>query len=729
MRYGAAWLVMLLGVASTSAQQYQWSGGAGSDESWGTAANWTNSAVPPALFTGRIAFTNLDLGSTNVMESDRTISGPSMNASYGLIGNVNGPAGITLGHVIDLNGNVLTLNGGTVQVGRNASNSLVEIRNGTLKMGDSNRVDVYIGYMTVDKACSNARWVVSGTVNATNLGSIIISRNAIGNTTYTTPQGVFDLSGATINRGATPNALYLFSDLMIGWNSGDTPGANPFGRLLLPASLRQLDVRDLILGYLRDGYGTLDFGSSSSLTGLTVRGNLSLARESARGQLVNLPPNVAIRVGSPGAPGVLHIGTYQYNPAPTRQDIAFTWVPTGGTFNAYLSQLVVGRHFGGNAGTAYGKLDLRQTSVAFDGVVNRVCVPFMNIGSRDTVAVHYGGGRGEGYLHLPASVTNITAGTLAVGYCSNTRGWIDIGNSSSLQTLWVTNALLMGPNGRIGRDQAGTVTDYLPPGVTVQVGSATRTAKLHVGVRGAGQWPSYGELYGSGRSVLRITNGIFRGYLSELKVAAKEDSTKVVTGIVDLAGASVPMFNIVGHAFIGAENGTNFGGAVPSGNRNAYGYVHLPTCTVNVASNLYIGDTNTSSLGLLDLNGTEFRVAGGIFIDTTGVVTSRVNGASAGLHFLGADTNTFTVAAAGRIKVHFTADPADPEENCWGLRMSGNVTNLFRSWTNAPARLTWNLSGLNPGLQSVFGIQYDAIGNYTYVGLPGVPRGAVFMWY
>ena len=284
----------------------------------------------------------------------------------------------------------------------------------------------------------------------------------------------------------------------------------------------------------------------------------------------------------------------------------------------------------------------------------------------------------------------------------------------------------MGPNGRIGRDQSGTVTDYLPPGVTVQIGTVTGTAKLNVGSRPAGQYPLYGETYGNGRAVLRITNGTFRGYLSELKVGTKEDSTKVVTGIVDLASADVPVLNVIGHAFIGAENGTNWSSTVQSGNRYGYGYVYLPTCVVNIASNLYMGDTNPSSLGLLDLNGTEMRVSGAVFVDTTGVVTTRVSGASAGLNFLGTDTNKFTVRTAGRIKLHFTANPVDPGANCWGLRMSGNVTNLFRSLTNAPARLTWDLSGLNPGLQSVFGIQYDAIGNYTYVGLRGVPRGTIF---
>jgi len=727
MSYILVILACLLPALVSAQTQYKWDGDGGSDDSWGTVANWTNTTAPAASYSGRIVFTNLNLGNTNKLESDRTVTGSSGSTTAGILYNVNAQDG-TAGHITDLNGYTLTINGGSLQVGYNVSNSLVRITNGTLKLGAANRPDVYVGQMTVNRACSNVSLTVSGTLLVTNCGSIHVGRQTVGNGGLLTPQGTLDLAGATINRGTVLNTLYLFGTLSAGQSSGDMDGANPFGVIKMPSSLKLLDVQDMIIGYLRDGYGTLDFGSSSSLTGLTVRGSLSLARESARGRILNLPPNLVIRIGSAGAPGVLHMSTYQYDPLPIRENISVTWIPTGGTFNAYLSELVIGRHFGGNQGTVYGKLDLTQTSVQFGGVPNQVKVPFINIGSRDTVAVHYGGGRGEGYLRLPASVTNITAGTLAVGYCINTRGWIDIGNPSSLKTILVTNAFLLGVNGRIGRDQSGTVVDYLPPAVSVQVGLATRYIKMHVGVRGAGQYPAYGETYGSGRAVLRITNGTFRAYLSELKVGTKEDSTKVVTGIVDVARATVSAFEINGHASIGAEKGINWGGN-QSSNQNGKGYVYLPTCTVNVASNIYLGDDHASSGGFLSLNGSKVRVTGLLEINTTGVVTTRVNGASAGVELLSSDTNKFIVASAGRIKLNFTSNPLNPAQVCWGLKMAGNVTNYFKTLTNAPSRLTWVVAGLHPGLQPMVKIRYDDVGNYTYVGIPRMPRGSVFCYY
>ena len=60
--------------------QYQWSG-AGGNDSWGTAANWTNSAVPPTDLTGWVRFYRADLGQPNVADVSRRIAGPALQRS------------------------------------------------------------------------------------------------------------------------------------------------------------------------------------------------------------------------------------------------------------------------------------------------------------------------------------------------------------------------------------------------------------------------------------------------------------------------------------------------------------------------------------------------------------------------------------------------------------------------------------------------------------------------
>jgi hypothetical protein len=164
-------------------------------------------------------------------------------------------------------------------------------------------------------------------------------------------------------------------------------------------------------------------------------------------------------------------------------------------------------------------------------------------------------------------------------------------------------------------------------------------------------------------------------------------------------------------------------------NNSTKGFVYLPTGLVTCATNLYVGDSDPGSSGLLVLNGTQFKVGKRMEIGATGTITNTVNGVSSGIDFQGTDGNNFAIVTGGRMRVVFAGDPVDPYDLYWGLKMKGDTREFMRSLTNDASRFSLSAAGLSSTLRDQLGIYYYRPPyDFTCLGLPwAVPsvEGAV----
>lgn len=128
--------------------------------------------------------------------------------------------------------------------------------------------------------------------------------------------------------------------------------------------------------------------------------------------------------------------------------------------------------------------------------------------------------------------------------------------------------------------------------------------------------------------------------------------------------------------------------------------------------------SGTAAIGQVDLSGTQrvFRVSSSLTVGTqgTGTITNHVAQYAGGVDL---DTSaTLTIGDKGNIHIAFEENPAELGMY-WGLRWKGDhVTDLTALHETTPAKLSWDVSGIDPYYHADVGIQYD--GTYTYVGIP-----------
>jgi hypothetical protein len=54
--------------------------------------------------------------------------------------------------------------------------------------------------------------------------------------------------------------------------------------------------------------------------------------------------------------------------------------------------------------------------------------------------------------------------------------------------------------------------------------------------------------------------------------------------------------------------------------------------------------------------------------------------------------------------------------------MQGDVRSYFQELTNAPARVTWDVTALEAATRALFNVWYDEKYDYTYLGIQGRPE-------
>jgi hypothetical protein len=679
------WLVVLGVATGASAQtQFKWSG-AGGNDFWNTAGNWTNLAAPPAFYSGLVVFGNEDVGNVSVLDQNRSVDALYFTNNFAT--NTVAPS-----HTLNLNTYTLTVANGELRVGYNTTNCKVAVQNGTLALGSGTPANLVVGFQSGASQAMTGSWLtVNGTLAANAVSNFLVARQTGGNQYGT--EALLDLSAASITGPLGPNRLYADGLFCVAYSSGGcmSPTGN-VGYLKLPSSLIELNVGSFVLGAFRDSLGTIEMGGASSLTSVTARGSLFLiSSDSGIGKFENWPTSgVSWSVGSPAAPAFMRMGHFQHLGYLGRNTITGSFSVANASFSGWLGTLCVGKNEGGNNGFVDWTFDLRNASLTVGDAPNRAEIGTFEIGTKGP-AVAAGGAPVAGLVRLPPAVTNLTVGTLNFGSCNNARGRLDIGSNSLLQSLIVTQALYFGGQAAIGYDNAGTFVDYLPSGLVMQVGLPHQPAPAFIGCRNPGQHALYGEIYPDATARLVLSNGVFTGFFSNLTLGAKEDSTKTATGVLDLRLAAVPEFRVSADLWIGSTKGSNWSGGPESQNSNGKGYLYLPETQASVRSNLYVGDTATNSLGWLELCGTRLAVSNGVEVGPTGVIITHVSNSWCGLDLAFSDPSRFFVWDGGQVHIAFKTD----ELGAVGLRMQGDQKSYFRSLRDA-GRLTWSVPSGRP---------------------------------
>jgi hypothetical protein len=553
---------------------------------------------------------------------------------------------------------------------------------------------------------SGTVFTINGTINATNLANLYCGYHAYLYYGGRIWDGLLDLSGAMINSRGTANALKMTGDLFVG----HSPGLQARGILKLPPALTEISCRDLAVDTAPgwDGGSTLDLGAGSQLAKLTVTNRLWIGG-SGPGGIAGFPTNVAVSVGLPNAPGSIRIafGTqYRTGQFPTN-----ILALTNGSLSGYVGDVQVGVSASYNYGYGMGGiLDLATASVNLGGT-NKFKAGLLKIGGTwDYWGVYpYPSYSVSGTLNLPPTVTEIVCGPLQIGAVYGGRGVLELGANAQLQAFTVTNTFYLSYDGGLGAI-AG-----LPTGVVFTVGQPNAPVPMYI----ASAYDQRPYVFAGIPTILALTNGSFAAYLSRLEIGSGRYSNIhdwYVDGALDLRQSTLAAFNVNGDVWLGSAPLATNNTALSA--KQCKGRLRLPAGTMNISSNLYVGDTNGAaySLGLLELNGTIVKVDRQVRIDTSGFLTNHLLGTSCGLDVTSTQTNDFTIATGGKVHLSFDVNPIDAGNAYYGLRMNGNQLTYFQDLATA-GRITWTTNALPAHLVKRFGIFYDTKSDRTYVGI------------
>jgi len=545
-------------------------------------------------------------------------------------------------YVTDLGANTLTVTG-SLSAGNSATIGTATIQGtGTLQLNN----------IAIGSFGTGSVTMTGITVDASNLGTVTVGQgfhSAGGN-------GTLDLSGATIDGGTL-----------------------------------DVDILSVALGRFSDG--TMNLGSTSNLTTLTVNNTLNIGAGGGTGRF---------GFATPVAVGPYAIGTYV--------------MPSGiavkvGTSLASRGNIILATSDGGGVGTS----NLILSGGTFESYL-------------DTLTVAGGTANGGGTAILDLSTTSIVGGTLdinnlSVGNGRFSNGTLKLTSASGLTTVKVNTALNMALE---GTGRIGDSANLMPSNIAWTIGTATNRASVTVGAS-AGGWSSNG--------LLVLSGGSMDARISTLQVGTGGSNNGSAAGTLDMR--STPLIG----------NGLDVTTMSVGTGRNDNGKVYLGTGTANVGTTT-IGTTDVGSAGLLELYGTVFKVNTLMTINglgTGGRINSRVQGVSAGLDIANSASLTITssalVSTNEGLNIVFANNPlsalgvgtgAAGDNVYWGLRWAGNHTAALTAMlrgadnilNNADDLLRWNASALSGAFNSsAVSIFYDAgFGtperplNMTYIG-------------
>lgn len=515
---------LLIGLAAALRADDTWDGGGGANDAWSAGANWLDESAPANPDTGYIYFRNDDVGNVNAVDTSREVR---------YLYYTNNTPG--LGHTTDLGGNTLTVTHHLL-AGRDVSNTLAAIQNGTLVLGRGTYAcHIYAGYRDNSvQAVTNCRLTISGNLAITNGYNLYVG---FGSAASSTADGELDLSGTSITSQGEPNVLRM-RNAFVSYRA-TTPST-----LRLPASLEVLELTENLylgvyglintVGSTNAGMGILDFGPASSVTNIRVRGHFLMGDQSNNGMVTNLPAGVHLEVGTPSTPTIMRVSEHsvRYN---TSTEAMLTL--SGGRFTAYLSELGVGTAHTENEGTSTGVLDVGSAVVQIGPEPDQIIIPGrFRVCSGDTA---------YGQLVIPSNITAISVGEFSLGRGSrfgatglDPQGFLDIGSNSQLRSITATNGFYYATeNGKaqIGYAAGGAFVHAIPTGLVLSIGGPGTNVPLHVATGGSALW------YPRNTGTLELVEGTLRAHLSELLIGCGTLGRRYAfhDGALDLGSASV----------------------------------------------------------------------------------------------------------------------------------------------------------------------------------------------
>ena len=681
------WFGIALGLAclADSAVGTTWTNSAG-DLNWSTAANWSSGVPGP----GDSVVFNANATGINIVDSDRTVN----RIDYVSFINGTGVYETRIGSGITLTVQSALYIGFDDIHGFSPTGQVDVTGSGTLRVGGT----MYVG------GRSSGAGYPSGTLRlngvrflADNLNILRIGPNDHQGNTAT---GVLDLSLASgVQSGSAVNSLVVNNNLEVGYWNG-------VGSLILPPTVTNISCGFLGMGidyqgYSDRSYGLIDLGTNPALVSLNIAGDAMIPRgrfiynDGTSGK-TGFPPNVSVRIGTSSAPSSLQLASAYA----TQTDVRW-----GGfrRFEAWLRQLYLG--YASNSQIQYGELDLTDTNtIELTGsfTSGRMSVGDVRLGSQDST--------GSGRLKLPSSMTNITVGTLYLGYAgtisfSPDYSVIDLGSNSALRELVISNEFRMGRGQFQYVDAIGNTVTGTPAGLSVRIGSpAVRASTFYIGdavIQGSQ------TRFGSG-----VTD--FSMYVTNANVARGFGGNHWSLGQLDLSQATNLVFDV--------QNTFQISDADES-----YGYVFLAGGAEGgrgCASNLFISNPIRAWAAQMVLSNVQFAVSNQMAIRSPGQFTNYVCGLASGIDL---QTTNLTIVDGRTMHLVFQADPVNSGRACWGLRMKGDAIAQINALTSAPAKVTYDISGLSDKYKARFGVFYDGKTDRTYLGVRDVPQSTLFI--
>lgn len=693
----------LLCLPMVSLAQEAWDGG-GSDNQWTTPENWADDSIPANPYTGTIYFTNEGDG-TNVVDADwETRSLVFTNSLPEIV------------HILDLNGNTLSIPS-TLQVwqfdSQVSGNTFAMISNGTLQLGTGsgapNLYVTYIGGNTPNNyLATNIAASISADITVTNWGNFYVACHNANYYNGTIIEGSLDLSRSTIVSDGVSNQIRC-ANFVLGGAERDTSAR---GRLRLPPAITTIETGDFIVGGggRGNGWGYLDLGEGSQLESIIARTKFWYGAGSDA-VISNWPGTVDLTVGTSNSPASFRVGSGVCQVS----GIGASLVVSNSVLQGILDDFLVGTSLRYNYGRAItGHVDLARSAIHTGGESNALHCTELRIGAQN-IGMNYNSSSGEGSLYLPPTLKTIRTGFFQLGCMNRGFGLLDLGTNSQLEDFTVTGDFYYGYSGG-GAFLRGMPTN----GVTFSIGTPEAPSFLAVGVNRGREYVYDGE------ADLVLENADFTAHLRNAEIGVSHYYGKYdhwAVGKLDLRESALNTFDVTDSLIIGHGYNT------PSYQtyKRAVGRVSLPEGTVNIATNLLMGDTISPSLALLDLYGTRVTVGEKVDLWPTATFNARVQGVSAGLDMLSTAAETLSVSNGAVINILFEQDPEDMNQRRYsGFSMAGDRVGELET-LHADGGLQWDTSGLSSRWTRRVGIYYDPVENLTYVGFDPRPRGTLIL--
>ena len=660
LRISAVLCLVVAGLLAMPAHAITWLGGAG-DDNWSSGGNWTGGSPPGPGQTAEFDDTAAVAAAgtvTNIVDADIAIGSLAykqfvQNAKYHTT-QINGSTTLKATDALEVN-NDLTIPPSTYDTTVNTTITGA----GTLEVGNTGEstAHVLVGYNSaggdIDTGILNMAGLASfaahldemtvGTGGGPAVGTVTLAAaNTINANTMTIGEdmgtGTLDLSaGATLNAYVNTLAVGILS-----------PAANSttdaIGTVRLPTTT-MIEADAIYVGYTESAYTA----SSASIG----TGTLSLS------------PGDTLTIGNAGQTAAqradLRVG---FKHTQTATGANGTLDLTGGTFNAWLGELVVGYNDSGNT-------VLNTQGTAILGASNTLIADTVRIG--DTKAT--------GTVTITAGGT-LTLGSAAeradlfVGYNEKQSGWNSTGTldlSNGTLNAWLDELAIGRSPFASGGHPTGTVTLGTANSVdvnTLAIGvRATDTGTLTIG---GGTVTVNGDvLGGAGTSTLNLDGGTMTvngGLTVDNLLIGKNAKTGsvVAKGAVNIGGSGALDIGIRDIGGTGTTSGTldltqatsvNIHvdtitlGDIPGGGSTASttGTIHLGSSTSIQADTFYVG--RKKGTGIVDI------VSGGTL--TLGTVADPAN-----LHIGYNDENT-------------SMDPAESHFDMTGGKLVARLDDLI----------------------------------------------------